>query len=106
MKAKVEKFEVLESTSSTMTVLLRKDLKLVCQRHSDRRTGSSCWESYFMKYGKWKCKDPFGGFYIEERWGVYRKANAYRGVILAKRSWSRKQDIIDAINSVPEVSQN
>lgn len=99
MKVRVENFEVLKSTSSELEVKIMENVKLVCQRHSNRRTGSSCWESFFMKYGKYKERNPLGGISEVEGWYILR-GNSYKGVVLRK-TWSYKKDIIQALNLVP-----
>ena len=102
MKQIVEHFNVIESTSTTLLVELSTNFRLCGQRHSNRY-GSSVWETYIEQYGKWKVHDnPFDrkDYSIIEKWGMI-KANIFRGVKIAK-SWSYKNDIIDALNSIPE----
>lgn len=53
-------------------------------------------------FGKWRVfNNPFDrkDYEVVEKWGKI-KANAFRGVIIAK-SYSYKKDIISALNSVP-----
>ena len=54
------------------------------------------------EFGKWRVfNNPFDrkDYEVVEKWGKI-KANAFRGVIIAK-SYSYKKDIISALNSVP-----
>lgn len=93
--------KTLESTSTRLCVELTPTIRLYGQRHSDRRTGYSVWETWFEKYGKWKVYDnPFDNkdFRIEEKWGIV-KANMYRNVVLAKR-WNYKQEILDVLKEL------
>jgi hypothetical protein len=107
MKQVIENFHVIESTSTRLCVELVPNLRLYGQRHSDRRSGASVWETRLEQYGKWKVHDnPFDhkDFHIEEKWGII-KANTFRGVRLAKR-WSYKADIITALNTIPDNSNS
>lgn len=45
MKPTVENFQVINSTSTELEVELTPTIRLKCLRHSNRRTGSSVWES-------------------------------------------------------------
>lgn len=99
---KINNFKVIESTSTRLCVEISPSIRLYGQRHSDRRSGVSVWETHFEKFAKWKVHDnPFDrkDYSIVEKWG-YVKANTFRGIILAKK-WSYKKDIITALNSVP-----
>lgn len=98
----INNFKVIESTSTRLCVEISPSIRLYGQRHSDRRSGASVWETHFEKFAKWKVHDnPFDrkDYSIVEKWG-YVKANTFRGIILAKK-WSYKKDIITALNSVP-----
>ena len=99
---KINNFKVIESTSTRLCIEISPSIRLYGQRHSDRRSGASVWETHFEKFAKWKVHDnPFDrkDYSIVEKWG-YVKANTFRGIILAKK-WSYKKDIITALNSVP-----
>lgn len=100
---KINGFTVIESTSTSLCVEITKTIRLYGQRHSNRRSGDSVWETYFKKFAKWEVHDnPFDKnyFHVVEKWG-YVRANTFRGVTLAKR-WDYKKDIINALWSVPE----
>lgn len=95
-------FQVINSTSTELEVELTPTIRLKCLRHSNRRTGSSVWEARLYQFGKWRVfNNPFDrkDYEVVEKWGKI-KANAFRGVIIAK-SYSYKKDIISALNSVP-----
>ena len=106
MKPTVENFQVINSTSTELEVELTPTIRLKCLRHSNRRTGSSVWEARLYQFGKWRVfNNPFDrkDYEVVEKWGKI-KANAFRGVIIAK-SYSYKKDIISALNSVPLVKR-
>ena len=93
--------ETILSTSTKLIVNLTDKIRLCGQRHSDRRTGSSVWETWFELYGKWKVyNNPFDrkDYTIQVKWGV-SKANTYKGIKLAKR-WNYKKEIIEALNNI------
>lgn len=93
--------KIIKSTSTELIISFSHNIRLCGQRHSNRLTGSSVWETWFEKYGKWKVHDnPFDqkDFEIVEKWGIV-KANSYNGVRLAKR-WNYKKDIMEAINTL------
>lgn len=103
MKATVLNFKVIVSTSTQLVVELTPTIRLQCQRHANRRTGSSVWEGSLYKFGKWKVYDnPLDrkDYTLEEKWGRV-KANAFHGVIIAKR-YSYKDDIIATLNSISQ----
>ena len=100
---KINGFTVIESTSTRLCVEITKTIRLYGERHSDRRTGLSVWETHFKKFAKWEVHDnPFdkSDFRVFEKWGKVR-ANTFRGVTLAK-SWDYKNEIIEALMNVPE----
>lgn len=93
--------EMIKSTSTQMEVSITHNIRLCGQRHSDRRTGASVWETWFEKFANWKVYDnPFdkNDFRVVEKWGKI-KANCYKGVKLAKR-WDYKKEIIEALNQI------
>ena len=102
MKPTVENFQVINSTSTHLCVELTPTIRLECRRHSSRTTGSSVWEARLYQFGKWRVfNNPFDrkDYEVVEKWGKI-KANAFRGVIIAK-SYSYKKDIIETLNSIP-----
>ena len=99
---KINNFKVIESTSTRLCVELSPSIRLYGQRHSDRYSGASVWETHFKIFAKWKVhNNPFDpkDYSIVEKWG-YVKANMFRNIVLAKK-WSYKKNIIEALNSVP-----
>lgn len=93
--------EMIKSTSTQIEVSITKNIRLCGQRHSDRRTGASVWETWFEKFGNWRVHDnPFdrNDFRVVEKWGKI-KGNCYKGVRLAK-TWNYKKEIIEALNQI------
>lgn len=93
--------EITLSTSHALTVLITPNLRFCGQRHSDRRTGASVWETWFEQFGEWRVhNNPFDrkDFTIVEKWAKI-KGNTYKGVRLAK-TWSYKKDILNALNQI------
>lgn len=101
MALEIKNFNVIESTSTKLIVELSKKYRLVGQRHSDRRSGSSCWVTRIEQFGKWRVhNNPFNreDYIVVEKWGVI-KASIFNGIKIAK-TWSYKKDIIETLNNI------
>lgn len=93
--------ETVVSTSTKLVVNITDNIRLCGQRHSDRRSGSSVWVTWFEKYGKWRIhNNPFdrNDYIVREQWGRV-KENIYKDVKLAK-TWNYKKEIIEALSKI------